>query len=214
MFDRATREWAMSPQIAMVRRCSRPFSRRMVSASSSACVGCSCRPSPAFRTAQFTFCARRSTAPEWGWRTTSRSGCIAFSVIAVSIRVSPFLIDDACIDMFITSAPSRLPAISKLACVRVEASKNMLIWVSPSSGAAHAPCCRVRHRHSGRRDRGSVRISSGCRGSIPRRCVCRKVMGRFRLRFPAYRQGARRSKRRRARRAPFSSAVPGPSFGP
>jgi hypothetical protein len=39
--------------------------------------------------------------------------------------------------MFITSAPSRLPAISKLACVRVEASKNMLIWVSPSSGA---PC--------------------------------------------------------------------------
>jgi hypothetical protein len=35
--------------------------------------------------------------------------------------------------MFITSAPSRLPAISKLACVRVEASKNMLIWVSPSS---------------------------------------------------------------------------------
>jgi hypothetical protein len=74
-----------------------------------------------------------------GWRTTSRSGCIAFSVIAVSISVSPFLMDDACIDMFITSAPSRLPAISKLACVRVEASKNMLIWVSPSSGLGRFP---------------------------------------------------------------------------
>ena len=33
--------------------------------------------------------------------------------------------------MFITLAPSRLPASSKLAWVRVEASKNMLIWVRP-----------------------------------------------------------------------------------
>ena len=35
--------------------------------------------------------------------------------------------------MFITSAPSRLPASSKDACVRVEASKNRLIWVRPRS---------------------------------------------------------------------------------
>jgi hypothetical protein len=62
---------------------------------------------------------------------------MAFSVIAVSISVSPFLRELACIGMFITSAPSRLPAISKLACVRVEASKNMLIWVSPKSAE---PC--------------------------------------------------------------------------
>jgi hypothetical protein len=33
--------------------------------------------------------------------------------------------------MFITSAPRRLPASSKLAWVRVELSKNRLIWVSP-----------------------------------------------------------------------------------
>ena len=37
--------------------------------------------------------------------------------------------------MFITSAPSRLPANSKLACVRVEFSKNMLICVSPAKAS-------------------------------------------------------------------------------
>ena len=127
MLERATRLCAMSPQIAMFSLCSRPLARRIVSASSRACVGCSWRPSPAFRTAQLTFCASRSTAPECGWRTTSRSGCIAFSVIAVSINVSPLVMDEACMAMFITSAPSRLPASSKLACVRVEFSKNILI---------------------------------------------------------------------------------------
>ena len=34
-------------------------------------------------------------------------------------------------DMFTTSAPSRLPASSKELWVRVEASKNRLIWVRP-----------------------------------------------------------------------------------
>ena len=33
--------------------------------------------------------------------------------------------------MFMTSAPSRLPASSKEDWVRVEASKNRLIWVRP-----------------------------------------------------------------------------------
>ena len=37
--------------------------------------------------------------------------------------------------MFITSAPSRLPASSNEACVRVEASKNMLISVRPRKRA-------------------------------------------------------------------------------
>ena len=142
MFERATREWAMSPQIATVSRDSVPLRRRMVRASSSAWVGCSWRPSPAFRTAQFTLDASRLTAPEEGWRTTRRSGRIALSVIAVSIRVSPFFTEDSATDMFITSAPRRLPASSKLAWVRVEASKNMLIWVSPRSAS---------ERFSGRR---------------------------------------------------------------
>lgn len=81
-------------------------------------------PSPAFKTAQFTFWASKSTAPELGCRTTNKSGRIAFKESAVSISVSPFLIDEACIAIFITSAPSRLPAISKLDWVRVEFSKE------------------------------------------------------------------------------------------
>ena len=44
--------------------------------------------------------------------------------------------------MFITLAPSRLPASSKLAWVRVEASKNMLIWVRPRSASARLSAWR------------------------------------------------------------------------
>ena len=61
---------------------------------------------------------------------------MAFRVMAVSIRVSPFFTEEEATDMFITVAPSRLPASSKLAWVRVEASKNMLIWVRPRSASA------------------------------------------------------------------------------
>ena len=39
-------------------------------------------------------------------------------------------------DMLMTCAPSRLPAISKLACVRVDGSKNRLICVLPKAWAA------------------------------------------------------------------------------
>ena len=42
----------------------RPLLRRMVSASSRACVGCSCAPSPALITEQSTLRASSSTAPE------------------------------------------------------------------------------------------------------------------------------------------------------
>ena len=65
------------------------------------------------------------------WRTTMMSGRMALSVTAVSISVSPFFTDEEPTDMFITSAPRRLPAISKEDCVRVEASKKRLIWVRP-----------------------------------------------------------------------------------
>src|SRR5208337_3306420 len=61
------------------------------------------------------------------------SGRMAFSVIAVSISVSPFLTLDAATAMFITSAPSLLPASSNDDWVRVEASKKRLIWVRPRS---------------------------------------------------------------------------------
>ena len=61
------------------------------------------------------------------------SGCIAFSVIAVSIRVSPFLIAELLIFIDITSAPSLFPANSNELCVLVEGSKNKLICVFPLS---------------------------------------------------------------------------------
>src|SRR6185503_18162621 len=73
---------------------------------------------------------------------------MAFSVTAVSIKVSPLRIDDEDTDMFITSAPSRLPASSKLACVRVEASKNMLISVRPRSEAVFFSIWRLSSTNS------------------------------------------------------------------
>ena len=47
MFERATRECEMSPTIATSSPSRLPLWRRIVAASSSACVGCSCWPSPA-----------------------------------------------------------------------------------------------------------------------------------------------------------------------
>ena len=46
-FDRSTRLCSRSPTIATCRPASRPLCSRIVKASSSACVGCSCIPSPA-----------------------------------------------------------------------------------------------------------------------------------------------------------------------
>jgi hypothetical protein len=59
------------------------------------------------------------------------SGCIAFKVIAVSIRVSPLTIELAGTDMLMTSPPSRLPATSNEVRVRVELSKKQLMIVRP-----------------------------------------------------------------------------------
>ena len=134
ILERATREWRISPQIATVRPSIFPLLRRIVSASRSAWVGCSWAPSPALTTEQSTFFASRCTAPAWAWRTTIISGCIAFSVIAVSSKVSPFLTLDVATDMFMTSAPRRLPASSKEDCVRVEVSKKRLMRVRPAQG--------------------------------------------------------------------------------
>ena len=70
------------------------------------------------------------------------SGRIAFNVAAVSRSVSPFFTEEEDTDMFITSAPSRFPAISKEDCVRVEGSKKRLIWVRPRKVAAFFSTCR------------------------------------------------------------------------
>ena len=112
----------MSPQMTTMRRQSGPLARRMVSASSSAWVGCSWAPSPALTTEQPTFWASSAAAPADWCRMTRMSGRMALSVMAVSISVSPFFTEELATAMFMTSAPSRLPASSKEAWVRVDAS--------------------------------------------------------------------------------------------
>ncbi len=76
---------------------------------------------------------------------------MALSVIAVSISVSPLRIEEEETDMFITSAPSRLPASSNEACVRVETSKNRLIWVRPRSEARFFSTWRLSSTNSSAR---------------------------------------------------------------
>ena len=119
----------MSPHIATLSPEIVFFLLRIVKESRSACVGCSCGPSPALITPQFTFSERSFTAPASLCLTTMRSGCIAFNVIAVSINVSPFFIELVPTEMFNISAPSFFPASSKEVLVLVEFSKNKFMHV-------------------------------------------------------------------------------------
>ena len=107
----------------------------MVKASSSACVGCWWVPSPALITGQSIqpAWASRYGAPEDWCRTTTASTPIAWSVCAVSLRLSPFDTLEPLAEKLSTSADSRFAAVSKLIRVRVESSKNRLITVRPRS---------------------------------------------------------------------------------
>ena len=93
---------------------------------------------------------------------------MALSVIAVSISVSPFFTDELPTDMFITSAPSRLPASSNEDWVRVEASKNRLIRVRPRSEVRFFSIWRLRSTNSSARSSRPA-MSSGESPSIPSR---------------------------------------------
>src|SRR6516165_3608814 len=104
------------------------------------------------------------------------SGRIALSVIAVSIRVSPFFTLEAPTAMFITSAPSRLPASSNDDWVRVEASKKRLIWVRPRKVARFFSTWREIATASSERSRRAT-ISSRDRCSTPRRWRWEKTGG-------------------------------------
>src|SRR4051794_27653487 len=97
------------------------------------------------------------------------SGCIALSVIAVSVSVSPLRIEEEEADMFITSAPSLLPASSKDACVRVETSKKRLICVRPRKVVRFFSTCRFSSTNSSAKS-NRPEISSRLRPSIPNRC--------------------------------------------
>src|SRR5215471_14864020 len=94
---------------------------------------------------------------------------MALSVTAVSINVSPLRMDELLTDMFITSAPSRLPASSNEAWVRVETSKNRLISVRPRSELCFFSIWRLRSTKCSARS-SRPRISSRERPSIPNRC--------------------------------------------
>ena len=93
---------------------------------------------------------------------------MALSVIAVSISVSPFFMAEEDTAMFITSAPSRLPASSNDDCVRVDDSKKRLICVRPRSEVRFFSICRFSVTNSSDRSRRPT-ISSYESPSIPNR---------------------------------------------
>ena len=80
----------MSPMMATRNPSSEGRRSRIVSASSSACVGCSCVPSPAFTIGICRCRARKCGAPDAAWRITIAWGRMAASVLSVSTSDSPF----------------------------------------------------------------------------------------------------------------------------
>src|SRR6266852_795675 len=148
--------------------------------SSSPCVGCAWRPSPALITCTCgaTWFAIKWAAPLEECRTTNISAYIAERLSTVSSSVSPLVEDDTPIFRLMTSADRRFAAISKVVRVRVEASKNRLNTdlprrsgtfftsrsVTPMKDAAVSSMCR-------RTSRGSPSIVSRC-WSVPSPLSC------------------------------------------
>lgn len=103
----------------------------MVNASSKACVGCACAPSPALITGIFTLSARYFAAPDELWRTIIISAIRASMLRAVSLSVSPLTDDEMFDATLMTSAPSLCAAISKAVRVRVLGSKKRFTTTRP-----------------------------------------------------------------------------------
>ena len=80
------------------------------------------RPSPALITEASTCLANRWGAPAMLWRMIIMSGDMAMRVLAVSMRVSPLVMELVEADKETVSALKRLAATSKLVRVRVLAS--------------------------------------------------------------------------------------------
>ena len=155
MFERATREWAMSPQIATFRRCSRPLARRIVNASNSAWVGCSWRPSPAFRTAQVHLFGQQVHAP--GMRMPHHQKIGVHGVQrqrGVDQRFALFHRRDLHRHRHDIGAQALARDLER-AWVRVEASKNMLIWVRPASTSVCLRSRRLRSTYWSERSRSA-----------------------------------------------------------
>src|SRR5438309_6045839 len=133
MLERATRECRISPTRQTLSPAIFPCRSRMVSRSISACVGCSCWPSPALTTLERMRSPRNCAAPDEGCRITTMSIRIASRFFAVSTSVSPFCTELPDAATFTVSAERRFSANSKEMRVRVEASKNRLTMVLPRS---------------------------------------------------------------------------------
>ena len=102
--------------------------------SSSACVGCSCVPSPALMTAAAMLPGDAARPrPTRGGAPRSRRACIASRLRAVSSSVSPLVVDELePRDVDRRRRDSRLAASSNEVRVRVEGSKNRLMTVLPA----------------------------------------------------------------------------------
>src|SRR5665213_1996022 len=121
----------MSPRIVTFSPAIFSLCSRIVNASSNACVGCSCAPSPALMMLALTTRDRKCGAPDALWRMTMKSAFSASRFFAVSFKVSPFLNDDASAEKFTMSAVNRCAASSKLMRVRVDGSMNRFTTVLP-----------------------------------------------------------------------------------
>src|SRR5882724_11374892 len=169
--ERATRECNTSPMIATVRREKSFLKWRMVNRSSRPCVGCAWRPSPALITCScgLTWRAMRKGAPEELWRTTKMSACIAERLATVSSSDSPLVCEEMAIFRLMTSAESRLAAISKVVRVRVDGSKNRLKTLLPRNSGTFFTSRSVTPAKDSAVSRICVRISRG-RPSMESRC--------------------------------------------
>src|SRR5919204_5711873 len=143
----------------------------MVKRSSSPCVGCAWRPSPALTTCScaLTLRAMRKGAPDELWRTTKMSACIAERFATVSSSDSPLVCEESAMFRLITSADRRFAAISKVVRVRVEGSKNRLKTLLPRSSGTFFTSRSVTPTKDSAVSRIWVRMSRGS-PSMDKRC--------------------------------------------
>src|SRR5260221_9955249 len=139
--------------------------------SSSPCVGCASRPSPALITCTCgaTWLAIKWAAPLEECRTTNMSAYIAERLSTVSSRVSPLVEDDTAMFRLMTSADKRFAAISNVVRVRVEASKNRLNTDLPRRSSTFFTSRSVTPMKDAAVSRICTRTSRG-KPSIVRRC--------------------------------------------
>src|SRR5271170_529687 len=165
----------MSPRIVTFSPAIFSLCSRIVKASSNACVGCSCAPSPALMMLALTTRDRKCGAPDALCRMTMKSILSASRLRAVSLSVSPFLNDDDSAEKFTMSAVSRCAASSKLMRVRVDGSTKKLMTVLPRSAGTFL-MARSPTALNARAVSSTVRISSTVSDSMSSKCFLVQVI--------------------------------------